>query len=72
MRGAARFALGRLGVKAVLQNVEIEGTQIHDTIVVDGVIDAVEFVDGIPVTALGDEFGGAIKHPAIDFLELVV
>ena len=70
--GAARFAFGRLGVEAILQDVEIEGAQVHDAIVVDGVIDAVEFVDGIPVAAFGEEFGGAIEHPAVNFLELVV
>src|SRR5882724_511519 len=72
LRGAAGFAFGRLSVEAVLQNVEVEGAEVHDTVVMDGVIDAVEFVAGVPFAALGNEFGGAIEHPTIDFLELIV
>src|SRR5882672_8733479 len=49
LRRAAGFAFGRLGVEAIFQDVEIEGAQVHDAEVVDGVVDAVEFVNGIPV-----------------------
>ncbi len=44
LRGAARFISESLGVQPILQHVEIEGTEIDDAVVVDGMVDAVEFV----------------------------
>ncbi len=38
----------------------------------DGVVDAVELVIRIPIAALLHQFGGAVEHPAVDFLELIV
>ncbi len=68
----ARFALCSFRIKAIFENVEIKGTQVNDTEVVNGMIDAVEIVSGIPLPAPGHEFGGALEHPAIHFLELIV
>src|SRR5882672_11248036 len=72
LRRAARFILGSLRIKAIFENVEIKGTQVNDTEVMNGMIDAVEIVSGIPLPALSHEFGGALEHPAIHFLELIV
>src|SRR6266849_4725141 len=72
LRGAAYFVFGSFGVQAILQHVEIEGAEIHYAIIVNGVVDAVEFVAGIPFAAFLDEFGGAVEHPTVEFLELIV
>ena len=72
LRRAPRFISGRLGVQAILQNVEIESAEIHDAVIVDSMVDAVEFVIRVPFTAFLEELGGAVEHPAIDFLELLV
>src|SRR2546425_8073234 len=64
--GAASFAARRLGVEAIFQDVEVECAEVHDAKIVDGVIDAVEFIGLVPLAALLDEFGGALEHPAIE------
>jgi len=70
--GAARFVRGSFRIEAVFQHIEIKGAEIHDAEIMDGVIDAVEIIRGVPVAAFGDQLGGALEHPAIHFLELIV
>src|SRR5258708_6989749 len=72
LRGAAGFIPGSLGVQAILQDVEVKRAEVHDAIIVDGVVDAVKFVIRIPFAAFFDELGGAVEHPAIEFFELIV
>src|SRR5437870_6427101 len=67
--GAASFAARRLGVKAIFQYVEVECAEVHDAKIVDGVIDAVEFIGLAPVAAFLDEFGGGLKHPANELFQ---
>src|SRR3989441_12025176 len=64
--GAASFAARGFGVEAILQYVEVECAEVHDAKIVDGVIDAVEFIGLGPIAALLDELGGALKHPAVE------
>src|SRR6266481_7079052 len=72
LRGAARFISGRLGIETVLQHVEIECAEVHDAIIVDGVVDTVEFVIRVPFAAFLDKLDGTVEHPRVELLELIV
>src|SRR5712671_6056487 len=72
LRRTPRFALCSFRIKAIFENVEIKGTEVNDTEIVDSMIDAMEIVSGVPLAALGDQLGCALKHPAIYFVELIV
>src|SRR2546425_12670311 len=65
LRGAARGIVGRLGVEAIFQDIVVESAEVHDAIVVNGMVNAMEFVRVIPLAALLDEIGRALEHPAV-------
>src|SRR5215469_1199692 len=71
LRGAARLVPRRFGVEAILEHIKIKCAEIHDAIVVDGVVDAVEIVTRVPITTQGYKFGGALEHPPVHFFELL-
>ncbi len=66
LRGAAGVAGGREGVHAVFEHVEIEGAEVDDGELVDGVVDAVELEGLVPVEDFLGEVAGAGEHVAIE------
>ena len=68
--GAARLVFSRFGVKAVLQHVKIKRAEIHDAVIVDGVVHAVKFIICIPFAAFFHQLRRADQHPLVDFFEL--
>ena len=70
--GTPRRIVRRLGVEAIFQDVVIESAEVHDAIVVDGMVNAMEFVRGIPLAALLDEICRTLDHPAVHLFKLIV
>ena len=59
LRGAAGGVVGREGVQAVFEDVEVERAEVGDGELVDGVVDAVELEVVVGGEDLGVELGGA-------------
>src|SRR5258708_13894001 len=72
LRRAARIVSWSFGVETILQHVKIERAEVYNAIIVDGVINAVEFIVCIPFPAFLNQFSRAVQHPAVDFFELFV
>src|SRR5580692_12080972 len=72
LRGAAFRALWRKRVEAVFEDVEVEGAQLNDAELVDGVVDAVELEVSVPsALSVGsadffDQLAAAGEHVAIE------
>src|SRR5580704_14224200 len=64
------MARGREGVHAVFEDVEIERTQVDDSEVVDGLVDAMKFEFLIPAENFFGELAGAGEHVLIEWQEL--
>ena len=72
LRGAARLVLRGFRVEAIFQHVKVKRAEVHDAVIMDGVVDAVEFVIRVPFAAFLHQFRSAVQHPPVDFFELVV
>src|SRR5438270_12889081 len=72
LRGTTRSVLRGLRIETILENVKVKRAEIDDAEIVDSMINTVKIVSLVPLAALTDQLGGALEHPAIHFLELIV
>ncbi len=68
---AARGVGGREGVHAVFEDVDVEGTEVDDGELVDGVVDAVELEALVPAEDFFSEFAGAGQHVLVERQKLI-